>query len=131
MPVSSAQHSTSLPIIAHSLMPLPNIATRLLLLPIIAHYLMPLPNRSEEHTSELQSPCNLVCRLLLEKINVRSRFNPDRGDEILLEFIDTGTGIKREDLPKIFEPFFTTKPQGRGTSLGLSICYGLIAEHRG
>src|SRR2546426_3825241 len=26
-----------------------------------------LKNRSEEHTSELQSPCNLVCRLLLEK----------------------------------------------------------------
>src|SRR2546426_4790324 len=26
-----------------------------------------LPKRSEEHTSELQSPCNLVCRLLLEK----------------------------------------------------------------
>src|SRR5256885_6875292 len=27
--------------------------------------------RSEEHTSELQSPCNLVCRLLLEKKNKR------------------------------------------------------------
>src|SRR5205807_10478973 len=27
------------------------------------------PTRSEEHTSELQSPCNLVCRLLLEKKN--------------------------------------------------------------
>src|SRR5256885_3580221 len=27
------------------------------------------PERSEEHTSELQSPCNLVCRLLLEKKN--------------------------------------------------------------
>src|SRR5256885_3255260 len=26
--------------------------------------------RSEEHTSELQSPCNLVCRLLLEKNNL-------------------------------------------------------------
>src|SRR5256885_7863943 len=26
-------------------------------------------HRSEEHTSELQSPCNLVCRLLLEKKN--------------------------------------------------------------
>src|SRR5256885_11818372 len=25
------------------------------------------PDRSEEHTSELPSPCNLVCRLLLEK----------------------------------------------------------------
>src|SRR2546426_7120046 len=34
-------------------------------------FLQPPPfrngNRSEEHTSELQSPCNLVCRLLLEK----------------------------------------------------------------
>src|SRR5256885_11458228 len=28
-----------------------------------------LAARSEEHTSELQSPCNLVCRLLLEKKN--------------------------------------------------------------
>src|SRR5256885_11900704 len=28
-----------------------------------------LDERSEEHTSELQSPCNLVCRLLLEKKN--------------------------------------------------------------
>src|SRR5256885_4295611 len=27
-------------------------------------------SRSEEHTSELQSPCNLVCRLLLEKKNI-------------------------------------------------------------
>src|SRR5256885_3754799 len=27
----------------------------------------PIVPRSEEHTSELQSPCNLVCRLLLEK----------------------------------------------------------------
>src|SRR5256885_9642940 len=36
-----------------------------------------LHGRSEEHTSELQSPCNLVCRLLLEKktelITVRGR----------------------------------------------------------
>src|SRR5256885_3349336 len=29
------------------------------------------PWRSEEHTSELQSPCNLVCRLLLEKKKYR------------------------------------------------------------
>src|SRR5256885_5173906 len=28
-------------------------------------------DRSEEHTSELQSPCNLVCRLLLEKNNAK------------------------------------------------------------
>src|SRR2546426_8324474 len=29
--------------------------------------------RSEEHTSELQSPCNLVCRLLLEKKKLKTR----------------------------------------------------------
>src|SRR5689334_1104590 len=33
-------------------------------------------------------------------LTVRSRINPDRDDEILLEFIDTGTGIKREDLAR-------------------------------
>src|SRR2546426_8294567 len=32
-----------------------------------AGHAMKLDLRSEEHTSELQSPCNLVCRLLLEK----------------------------------------------------------------
>src|SRR5256885_4025571 len=31
------------------------------------------PPRSEEHTSELQSPCNLVCRLLLEKKKIYRR----------------------------------------------------------
>src|SRR2546426_5753371 len=35
-------------------------------------------NRSEEHTSELQSPCNLVCRLLLEKKKKRSLKISDR-----------------------------------------------------
>src|SRR2546426_6077716 len=32
--------------------------------------------RSEEHTSELQSPCNLVCRLLLEKKKIKNHRHP-------------------------------------------------------
>src|SRR2546426_9794654 len=32
--------------------------------------------RSEEHTSELQSPCNLVCRLLLEKKKKKNHPSP-------------------------------------------------------
>src|SRR5256885_7817704 len=35
--------------------------------------------RSEEHTSELQSPCNLVCRLLLEKKKKTDRSLPTAG----------------------------------------------------
>src|SRR2546426_7483635 len=41
--------------------------------------LMEGQDRSEEHTSELQSPCNLVCRLLLEKKN---RVNPADGGKV-------------------------------------------------
>src|SRR5256885_2413548 len=37
-------------------------------------------SRSEEHTSELQSPCNLVCRLLLEKKNDIVLVALDSGD---------------------------------------------------
>src|SRR5256885_12760863 len=35
-------------------------------------------DRSEEHTSELQSPCNLVCRLLLEKKKNRTTLQSTR-----------------------------------------------------
>src|SRR2546426_6523219 len=34
--------------------------------------------RSEEHTSELQSPCNLVCRLLLEKKKNKQKYTYDQ-----------------------------------------------------
>src|SRR5256885_5589809 len=44
----------------------------LYLFPEAAVYFAPMMVRSEEHTSELQSPCNLVCRLLLEK----KKFSP-------------------------------------------------------
>src|SRR2546426_5487642 len=37
--------------------------------------LAPTEDRSEEHTSELQSPCNLVCRLLLEKKKKKTHNN--------------------------------------------------------
>src|SRR2546426_9094125 len=39
--------------------------------------------RSEEHTSELQSPCNLVCRLLLEKKNHPRHPTPGKLDALV------------------------------------------------
>ena len=42
-----------------------------------AHHLIYI-TRSEEHTSELQSPCNLVCRLLLEKKKMKLRIQQPR-----------------------------------------------------
>src|SRR5256885_10112576 len=40
--------------------------------------------RSEEHTSELQSPCNLVCRLLLEKKKQSRLFCLQRSEIVLI-----------------------------------------------
>jgi len=50
---------------------------------------------------------------------------------IVIEFADTGVGIKPEDLLKVWEPFFTTKEEGKGTGLGLAICRRIVEEHKG
>jgi len=50
---------------------------------------------------------------------------------IRIQFADTGTGIKEEDMVKLFDPFFTTKPEDKGTGLGLSVCYTIIEKHAG
>ncbi len=52
-------------------------------------------------------------------------------DEIEIEIADTGNGINKTDLKKIFDPFFTTKTAGKGTGLGLAVCYGIITAHGG
>ncbi|MEP6574461.1 MAG: ATP-binding protein [Gemmatimonadota bacterium] len=64
-------------------------------------------------------------------LTVRTLTSRGREDEIVVEIEDTGVGIPRTELGKIFEPFYTTKPPGRGTGLGLSVCYGIIEDHLG
>jgi NO-binding membrane sensor protein with MHYT domain len=48
---------------------------------------------------------------------------------ILIQIIDSGTGLDREQAERIFQPFFTTKPQGLG--MGLAISRSIIEAHGG
>lgn len=54
----------------------------------------------------------------------------DKG-EIWVGVADSGCGIADEHLPHIFEPFFTTRPVGKGTGMGLAMCFGIVADHGG
>jgi len=62
------------------------------------------------------------------EISIRAR---EVKDKVEIEFSDTGCGIPEDNLNRIFDPFFTTKTDGRGTGLGLWICYGIIQRHGG
>lgn len=52
-----------------------------------------------------------------------------RAEEVVLEFVDSGPGIKEPN--RVFDPFYTTKPVGKGTGLGLSVVYGVVQDHAG
>src|SRR2546426_9206347 len=52
----------------------------------------PATARSEEHTSELQSPCNLVCRLLLEKKKILGIGIQDVNQKLLREYGNQAEG---------------------------------------
>lgn len=65
-------------------------------------------------------------------LTIASRSSPSaRGRSIQVVFEDNGPGIEPSAVQRIFEPFFTTKDVGRGTGLGLAVCYRIIQVHGG
>lgn len=58
-------------------------------------------------------------------INVNSKC---KDSDVIIEIKDNGPGIPVEEQKKVFEPFFTTKQAGKGTGLGLWICYTIVEK---
>lgn len=53
------------------------------------------------------------------------------GRFVCLTIGDTGVGIESDMLERIFDPFFSTKGPTQGSGLGLSVVYGIVAQHDG
>jgi two-component system NtrC family sensor kinase len=81
--------------------------------------LLNLVQNAQQAMSKVVGPRVLTVRTTVE------------GPRAVLAVLDTGPGIPAEVLPRVFDPFFTTKPPGEGSGLGLSVSYGIVAEHRG
>ena len=52
-------------------------------------------------------------------------------DSVMVVITDTGHGISKDNVSQVFDPFFTTKEVGKGTGIGLSVCYNIIKQHGG
>ncbi len=62
------------------------------------------------------------------QIFIRTQHDPDQ-HRVLIEVIDSGPGIPREDKDRLFLPYFSTKK--KGTGLGLAIVDQIVREHNG
>ncbi len=62
------------------------------------------------------------------KIEIKLRQKDNR---IIIQIIDDGVGIPKQDLSNMFTPFFTTKKKNQHVGLGLSSAYGIIKAHKG
>src|SRR5256885_4633101 len=78
--------------------------------------------RSEEHTSELQSPCNLVCRLLLEKKHVQQHIRPEFGAVLAERFaqIDRGGEFALPPINDVNPAAGRSLPSSPGCSINLN-----------
>jgi len=90
---------------------------------------MPPPPPAEEELPAADRKISLQTQFLEGQEDSFTPRPSVKGPFIRIHIVDTGKGIRPEDLNKIFDPFFTTKPTGEGTGLGLYIVSGILKNY--
>ncbi len=90
---------------------------------ILANAIDALEEHMEAHKKS--SPTMTIVTSLIES-------NASQPRQVQIKIMDNGPGMDDKVRSRIFDPFFTTKAPGKGTGLGLPICYQIIHEkHQG
>lgn len=93
--------------------------------------IQPVQASSNEMHQVFQNLVNNALDAMEKKGGELSITSKKSEDGIHFWFRDTGNGIPKANLVKIFDPFYTTKAVGKGTGLGLFICYAVIQNMGG
>jgi signal transduction histidine kinase len=79
-------------------------------------------------TNLIDNAIDAMCSVEPKILEIRTCVEPGG---VMVDVIDSGTGIPPEVQDQIFDAFFTTKEVGKGTGLGLDIVYRIIHDHHG
>ena len=65
------------------------------------------------------------------RLTIETRREDNGAPGVAVTLMDTGRGIRPEDLDQIFSPFYSTKREGDGTGLGLAVCQRIMQQAQG
>lgn len=90
-------------------------------------------NLTRNATQAMQNKGEIIAKA--DRVTLLSRhaepLNICPGQYCTLAITDQGHGMDKKTAAQIFDPFFTTKPEGDGTGLGLSMCFGIMQQMNG
>ncbi len=95
------------------------------------HFGQVLVNLAANARDAMPDGGNLTIETAIEPMDSTDADAPAGARQVLLTVTDTGVGMSKEAQQQAFEPFYTTKEGGKGTGLGLAMCYGIVQQSGG